>query len=268
MIPRLSQRFVRQGAACASGRRAISVQNILHGSPEAKKEGEELVQQHGKLVGRGKYIHGFEVHKVKPDKVEEYKKAAETYYSGVKDDSKLHVKLSGNWEVIVGEQDTFIHILEYEHYGGYDKTMDLVRREPHHVSAYNAMRPYLTSRTLQLASEFAMVPTAPPHIHGGIFELRSYQLKPGRLLEWENTWRRGIEARRKFVAPVGAWYSQVGHLHEVHHLWQYQSMEQRKEMRENAWKVDGWAETVSKTAELAKSMDSYILTPLPFSPLK
>lgn len=64
---------------------------------------------------------------------------------------------------------------------------------------------------------------------------------PGTLLEWENTWlltlavssraliltcsylsrRRGIEARRKSVAPVGAWFSQVGRLHEVHHMWQY-----------------------------------------------
>jgi hypothetical protein len=35
------------------------------------------------------------------------------------------------------------------------------------------------------------------------------------------TRRRGIDARRKFVAPVGAWFSQVGRLHEVHHMWQY-----------------------------------------------
>ena len=33
--------------------------------------------------------------------------------------------------------------------------------------------------------------------------------------------RKGIEARRKFVAPVGAWFSQVGRLHQVYHMWQY-----------------------------------------------
>ena len=60
----------------------------------------------------------------------------------------------------------------------------------------------------------------------------------------------------------------------------------RKETRQKAWEVDGWAETVSKvrgarfsaihgklnavkqTSLLAKSMDAYILTPLPWSPLK
>lgn len=33
--------------------------------------------------------------------------------------------------------------------------------------------------------------------------------------------RKGIEARRKFVAPVGAWFSQIGRLHQVYHMWQY-----------------------------------------------
>jgi len=100
------------------------------------------------------------------------------------------------------------------------------------------MLPYVTSRSSQLTQEFAFFPTAPPRAQGGIFELRSYQLKPGTLLEWENAWfvsismetkllltdshrRRGIEARRKLVAPVGAWFSQVGRLHQVHHMWQY-----------------------------------------------
>lgn len=106
-----------------------------------------------------------------------------------------------------------------------------------HLAAYRQILPFLVSRASQLNQEFALFPTAPPHEKGGIFELRSYHLQPGTLLEWESTWfvnwlssnacsnigarRRGIEARRKFVAPVGAWFSQAGRLHQVHHLWQY-----------------------------------------------
>jgi hypothetical protein len=247
--------------------RFISVQSLLHGSPEAKKAGELDIIQHSKIVGRGKYIHGFEKHRVKPDKSEEYRKAAEKYYTGIKDDPRLHVKLTGSWEVVVGKQDTFIHILEYENYHGFDKTTSLIRNSEHE-KAYNEMRPFLTSRSQHLTQEFAFFPSAPPHAQGGIFELRSYQLKPGTLLEWENTWRKGIEARRKYIAPVGAWFSQVGRLHQVHHMWQYPSLEKRKEMREEAWRIDGWAETVSKTSQMAKVMDSDILVPLPFSPLK
>ena len=69
-------------------------QSLLHGSPEAKKAGEVETQQHSRLIGRGKYIHAFEsafwlafgfskiidalnpAHRVKPDRTDEYKKAA------------------------------------------------------------------------------------------------------------------------------------------------------------------------------------------------
>ena len=67
-------------------------------------------------------------HKVKPDQVEAYKKAAsvihcfsrhceelilisskhrEEYYTGIIKDPELCTKLSGSWETLVGEQDTF-----------------------------------------------------------------------------------------------------------------------------------------------------------------
>jgi hypothetical protein len=246
----------------------ISVQSLLHGSPEAKQAGELDILQHSRLGGRGKYVHGFEIHRVRPDKAEEYKKAADAFYTNVKNDSEMGVKLTGSWEVLVGEMDTFVHILEYENYSGYDKTSRLLRDSKQHWAEYRAMLPHITSRSSQLNQEFAFLPTAPPRKHGGIFEMRTYQLKPGTLLDWETTWRKGINARKKFVEPVGAWFSQVGRLHQVHHMWQYPSLEARKETREKAWQLDGWAETVSKTSKMAKSMDSFILMPLSFSPLK
>jgi hypothetical protein len=52
---------------------------------------------------------------------------SERYYKGIQQDSTLGVKLTGNWETLVGDQDTFLHILEYENYSGYDKATQLVR---------------------------------------------------------------------------------------------------------------------------------------------
>jgi hypothetical protein len=49
---------------------------------------------------------------------------SEKYYMGIKNDPELRTKLTGNWEVTIGEQDTFIHILEFEEY---DKTSQLLR---------------------------------------------------------------------------------------------------------------------------------------------
>lgn len=30
-----------------------------------------------------------------------------SYYASIKDDPELHVKLTGSWETLIGEQDTF-----------------------------------------------------------------------------------------------------------------------------------------------------------------
>jgi hypothetical protein len=60
----------------------------------------------------------------------------------------------------------------------------------------------VNSRNSQLMSEFAFWPSSPPREYGGIYEMRSYQLQPGRLLEWENAWKRGIEARKRFVVSA------------------------------------------------------------------
>jgi hypothetical protein len=39
---------------------AARAQSILHGSREAKEAGEREIQQHSRLIGRGKYLHGIE----------------------------------------------------------------------------------------------------------------------------------------------------------------------------------------------------------------
>lgn len=43
---------------------------------------------------------------------------------------------------------------------------------------------------------------------------------------------------------VAAWFVQVGALNEVHHLWQFADLEERRSRREQSWGVQGWADTV------------------------
>jgi len=148
--------------------RHVSVKSILHGSPEAKQAGDVDIQHHSKLIARGKYVHGFEVHRVKPETTEKYIEAAEEYYTGLKEDTDLHVKLTGNWQVVVGEQDTFYHILEYENYNGYDRTTAMLRGSKHE-KAYKKMLPYLILRSSQLNQEFAFFPHCSPSCAGWYF---------------------------------------------------------------------------------------------------
>jgi hypothetical protein len=61
--------------------------------------------------------------------------------------------------------------------------------------------------------------------------------------------RRGLEARKRFVEPIAAYFSQIGHLHTVQHIWRYDSLEQRKSTRDAAWQVATWNDTVTKVID-------------------
>ncbi|KAG7530307.1 hypothetical protein FFLO_05140 [Filobasidium floriforme] len=243
--------------------------SLLHGSEQAKAEGETEIHQHSRLIGRNKYVHELVSHAVKPDCREQYRAAAEEYFAGLAKDPSLKVKLTGSWETLIGPVDNFVHILEYENYDGYDDVMRKLQTHPTLPGILNKqILPAVQSRHSQLMSEFAFWPSSPPRQNGGIYELRSYQLIPGRLLEWEHAWKRGLEARKRFVQPAGGWFSQVGTLHEVHHLWQYPNLAERKLTREQAWNVSGWSHTVQETVKLAQSMKCSILLPCAWSTLK
>ncbi|KAK4695692.1 hypothetical protein P7C70_g8505, partial [Phenoliferia sp. Uapishka_3] len=247
-----------------------AVSAILHGSPAAKEEGEAAQKQHSKLVGRGKFVHEFQKHSVLPQHVEQYKKLIADYYAGINKSPDFDTRLVGSFEVIVGEVDTFVHIWEYEGLPGYESVKGAVRESKGHLEFFNHdILPLVQSRTSQLNQEFAFWQSSAPEAKGGIYELRSYTLTPGSLLEWEHEWRVGLEARLKSGhSPVGAWFSQIGKLHQVHHMWHYESLEQRRLTRQKAWEIDTWSGTVSKTVKLTTSMDSNILRGLPFSPTR
>jgi hypothetical protein len=74
--------------------------------------------------------------------------------------------------------------------------------------------------------------------------------------------RIGLEARKKYVSPVGAWFTQLGNLNEVHHLWYYPDLLTRKNMRESAWGDGNWSQTVSLSVKMIDTMKGQILRPL------
>ncbi|KAK0550954.1 hypothetical protein OC846_002652 [Tilletia horrida] len=240
--------------------------SLLHGSEKAKKEG--LTMSHSSAVSRGKFVHEIIRHEVKPDCTAAYKAVLAEYYPKLGSDSRFSLRLVGSWEVFIGDLDTFFHIWEYDGYEGYDKCEAAYHDSDIQRELYDKLRPFLKARSSWLSQEFSFWPTSPPHnTNGGIYELRTYHLKPGHLLEWAQHWQRGLEARRKFVEPVGAWFAQIGGLHTVIHLWSYPNLAARKETRDAAWQVATWNDTVSQTVKLIDKMHAQIMRPLPFSPL-
>ncbi|GAA6073595.1 protein NipSnap homolog 2-like, partial [Tachysurus ichikawai] len=126
----------------------------------------------------------------------------------------------------------------------------------------------LLSRRNQLLLEFSFWNEPVPRDGPNIYELRSYQLRPGTMIEWGNYWARAIELRQQNNEAVGGFFSQIGNLYMVHHLWAYKDLQSREETRNAAWQHEGWDEVVYYTVPLIQHMESRIMIPLKTSPLK
>jgi hypothetical protein len=161
-----------------------------------------------------------------------------------------------------------VHIWEYQRYTGYHSSLHNISQHPEFPAFDRKLKTLITSKKTSLMQEFSFWPTTAPRSLGGLFELRSYTLHPGNLLEWETHWRRGLKARREVMEGVGAWFVQIGELNTVHHLWQFADLEERKLRRERSWSVEGWGDTVHKTVPLIQTMKSRILIPMPWSPVQ
>lgn len=160
-----------------------------------------------------------------------------------------------------------VHIWEYQRYEGYHQSLHSISSHPDFPEFDKKLKKLIKSKNSSIMQEFSFWPTTAPRKLGGVFELRSYTLHPGNLLEWEHHWRRGLKARREVMEGVGAWFVQIGDLNTVHHLWQFANLEERKVTREQSWKQEGWAETVHKTVPLIQTMKSRVLVPMPWSPV-
>jgi hypothetical protein len=78
---------------------------------------------------------------------------------------------------------------------------------------------YLRSRHLQYLLSFSYWPLIEPRKGNNIYEIRSYSLKPGTMIEWGNNWARAINYRRQNQEAFAGFFSQVGRLYNVHHIW-------------------------------------------------
>ncbi|KAI0476087.1 hypothetical protein GGR56DRAFT_674590 [Xylariaceae sp. FL0804] len=261
-----------------AGRRAEASQNetdhpegllsrVIYGTKEGREMDAQLEASFSAVLARGKYVHSIVFHEVQPDKVDEYVELVGQWYPKVASSKENKVNLVGSWRTEVGDCDTFVHIWEYQRYEGHHESLNSISRHPDFPAFEKKLKKLIKSKNTSLMQEFSFWPTTSPRKLGGVFELRSYTLHPGNLLEWETHWRKGLKARREVMEGVGAWFVQIGDLNTVHHLWQFANLEERKVRRERSWTQEGWAETVHKTVPLIQTMKSRILVPMPWSPV-
>ena len=102
---------------------------------------------------------------------------------------------------------------------------------------------------------------------GPIFEWRSYSIAPGLMPGLMEGWEAAIEARAKLSPVVMAMYTEHGELNRFVHIWAYESLNQRQEVRAEAIETGVWPPAGSPKGAIV-AQENKILFAAPFSPVQ
>uniref|UniRef100_A0A8C7EK06 Nipsnap homolog 1 n=1 Tax=Neovison vison TaxID=452646 RepID=A0A8C7EK06_NEOVI len=214
-------------------------------------------------------LYKIQFHNVKPECLDAYNSLTEAVLPKLHLDEDYPCSLVGNWNTWYGEQDQAVHLWRFS--GGYPALMDCMNKlksNKEYLEFRKERSQMLLSRRNQMLLEFSFWNEPQPRAGPNIYELRTYKLKPGTMIEWGNNWARAIKYRQENQEAVGGFFSQIGELYVVHHLWAYKDLQSREETRNAAWRKRGWDENVYYTVPLVRHMESRIMIPLKISPLQ
>ena len=95
-----------------------------------------------------------------------------------------------------------------------------------------------------------------------IYEVRTYTLQPGSVAQFEENFAKALPSREKYSKLGAFWHTEIGPLNQVIHVWPYESVEERNEIRAEASKDPDWPP--KNPPEMYVSMSSDIYIPAPF----
>lgn len=142
-----------------------------------------------------------------------------------------------------------------------------LRQSDRSWTAYRAaVEPLLVAR-----SRRALVPLLPGRDRGDgnqLYELRTYDVWPGRLPEYLSHMRAAIEARERRSPNFGFWSLAEGNPDRFLHLWAYRDFNHRIEARRGALTDASWQLYLAGALPIVRAQRSLLLLPAAFSRLK
>ena len=95
-----------------------------------------------------------------------------------------------------------------------------------------------------------------------IYEVRTYDLKPGAIPQAEEAFAEALPYRAKYSPIAAFWHTDIGPLNQIIHVWGYENLEERDRIRTEAGTDPNWPPKITPGAIL--NMNSEIWHPAPF----
>jgi len=111
---------------------------------------------------------------------------------------------------------------------------------------------------------FSFVEPIRPGRYGPVYEIRTYELKPGGLPPTIEAWRQSVPGRVKLSPLLAAMYTISGAVPRFMHIWPYADLEARRRIRAQAIESGVWPPPGGPEHIAAQQSDIFL--PTPFSP--
>lgn len=102
-----------------------------------------------------------------------------------------------------------------------------------------------------------------------MYEMRTYRMKTGSVPAYlKIIGEEGIAIQKSYLGQlVGYFFSEIGPLNEIVHIWAYADLADRETRRAALAADTRWQAVLQKIVPLIETMENKILKAAPFSPL-
>lgn len=102
------------------------------------------------------------------------------------------------------------------------------------------------------------------------FEMRTYTLRPGTAAKYMKLFEEvGLPILSRYAELVGYWYTDIGDLNQVVHIWKYDSLDQRTISRKKLYEDKAWqTDFLPGAMSMLGRQENKIMHAASFSPIK
>ena len=210
-------------------------------------------------------VHELRIYTLWPGKVPEFLKLAEERARVIRGDD--YGKCEGYWFSDIRGLNQIVHLWSYENLNDRTDARSRLAKNADWNNEYVAhVRPLMRRQKIRLMQPKLdlKVPKGEDHI----YEYRYYQTNVGQAGAWIDAISQAMPAREKYSQNICLWQTEAENPNEVSHMWVYDDLNQRAQARADANSDPDWQSFLKKSGSMLKEMESTLLIPAKFSPLK
>ena len=203
---------------------------------------------------------------LKPGTVGEF----ENRFSEVYEHRKKYSELAVFWHTEIGPLNQTIAVWPYGSHDERARVRAAVLKDPNCAPKGNDL---IVREFGDIVTPTSFSPELKPGKMGPIFEMRTYTLPAGEVPLLLENWAFAMPRRLTFSPVCAVWYTELGGLNKWSHIWPYESLNSRGEVRAKvaaaqAWPPSAIAKKEGRKPESFLEQENKILMPAKFSPIQ